>query len=325
MSARRLGTAAALLALASLPLWLTNSYYVNVASQILLYGVFALGLNVLVGYAGLVSLGHAGLLGIASYAAAILLAAGYGHFVAILGALVATVIGAALFAVLSLRATGIGFIMITLALGQIVWGLAYRWLSLTDGDNGINVTARPAPFGLSLDGATPFYYATLVVFLAVLVMVAVFVRSPFGASLKGTRDQPRRMSALGFHVWLIRFYACLFSGFISAVAGLLFLYYNQFISPHAISLTASAEALLMVISGGSGTLLGPIAGAALVVIIKNVASAYIERWNFLLGAIFVAIVIFMPEGFVPGSVRLLRWSWRAVRARPAALPAGGGQ
>ena len=325
MSARRLGTAAALLALASLPLWLTNSYYVNVASQILLYGVFALGLNVLVGYAGLVSLGHAGLLGIASYAAAILLAAGCGHFVAILGALVATVLGAAIFAVLSLRATGIGFIMITLALGQIVWGLAYRWLSLTNGDNGINVATRPAPFGISLASATAFYYATLVMFLLVLLAVAIFVRSPFGASLKGTRDQPRRMSALGFHVWLIRFYACLFSGFISAIAGLLFLYYNEFISPHAISLTASAEALLMVISGGTGTLLGPIAGAALVVIMKNVASAYIERWNFMLGAIFVAIVIFMPEGFVPGTVRVVRWSVRSLRARPAVLPAGGGQ
>jgi len=323
VSARAIGIAAALLLLATLPLWVAGTYYVNVASQILLYGVFALGLNVLVGYAGLVSLGHAGLLGIASYAAAILLAAGYGHFVAILGALVATVSGAAIFAVLSLRATGIGFIMITLALGQIVWGLAYRWLSLTNGDNGINVATRPAPFGISLASATAFYYATLVMFLLVLLAVAIFVRSPFGASLKGTRDQPRRMSALGFHVWLIRFYACLFSGFISAIAGLLFLYYNEFISPHAISLTASAEALLMVISGGTGTLLGPIAGAALVVIMKNVASAYIERWNFMLGAIFVAIVIFMPEGFVPGTVRMVRWSVRSLRARPAVLPAGG--
>jgi len=323
--ARAIGIAASLLLLATLPLWVAGTYYLNVASQILLYGVFALGLNVLVGYAGLVSLGHAGLLGIASYAAAILLAAGYGHFVAILGALVATVSGAAIFAVLSLRATGIGFIMITLALGQIVWGLAYRWLSLTNGDNGINVATRPAPFGISLASATAFYYATLVVFLLVLLAVAIFVRSPFGASLKGTRDQPRRMSALGFHVWLIRFYACLFSGFISAIAGLLFLYYNEFISPHAISLTASAEALLMVISGGTGTLLGPIAGAALVVIMKNVASAYIERWNFMLGAIFVAIVIFMPEGFVPGTVRMVRWSVRSLRARPAVLPAGGRQ
>ena len=320
MIARRLALAAALAALALLPLLVAGSYYVNVASQILIYAVFALGLNVLVGYAGLVSLGHAGIFGLASYVGAILLAAGTGHALAIAGALVVTLLGMAVFAALALRATGIGFVMITLALGQILWGLAYRWISLTNGDNGISVATRPAPFGLSLDRAGAFYYATLVVFLAAVAAVAIFARSPFGAALMGARDQPRRMTALGYHVWLIRFYACLFSGLLSGVAGLLFLYYNQFISPHALSLASSAEALLMVISGGSGTLLGPIAGAALVVVMKNVASAYIERWNLVLGAIFVAIVVFMPEGFVPGSVRLARW---ALRPRSHAVPVEG--
>src|SRR5260370_9938374 len=113
---------------------------------------------------------------------------------------------------------------------------------------------------------------------------------------------------------MIRFLAFLLSGFWSGVAGLLFLYYNQFVSPQAVALTASAEALLMVIAGGSGTLLGPVVGAGLVVVMKNVASAYIERWNFVLGAIFVAIVVFMPEGLVPGAARL----WRPATAPPAA-------
>jgi len=324
VTARRVALVLALAVVASLPAWMPGTYYVNVASQILLYAVFALGLNIIVGYGGLVSLGHAGLFGVAAYAAAILLQAGAGHIVAIAGALAATLFAAAIYAALSLRATGIGFVMITLALGQILWGLAYRWLSLTNGDNGISVASRPAPFGLSLDSAAGFYFATLAVFLAAVACCAVFVRSPFGASLRGARDQPRRMTALGYHVWLIRFYACLFSGLLSGVAGILFLYYNEFISPHAIQLSASAEALLMVISGGSGTLLGPIAGAALVVVMKNVASAYIERWNLVLGAIFVAIVIFMPEGFVPGSVRLARWGFAALRPRPA-VPARSGE
>jgi branched-chain amino acid transport system permease protein len=323
MSVRVLAAIIALAALATLPLWLADTYFVNVASQILLNAVFALGLNVIVGYGGLVSLGHAGLMGIAAYAGAILLQAGFGHGVAIVGALGFTLVGTALFAALALRATGIGFVMITLAIGQILWGLAYRWLSLTNGDNGINVATRPEPFGISLDGASAFYYATLATFLLCVLAVFVFTRSPFGVSLLGTRDQPRRMTALGYHVWLIRFYACLFSGFLSGVAGLLFLYYNEFVSPQSIQLSASAEALLMVISGGSGTLLGPIAGAALVVIMKNVASAYIERWNFVLGAIFVAIVIFMPEGFVPGSVRLARWGFKALKPRPAPVAAKG--
>src|SRR5205823_854626 len=160
--------------------------------------------------------------------------------------------------------------MITVALGQIVWGVAYRWISLTNGDNGIIITGRPNPLGLSLATPARFYWATLIVFVVAVVSMAIFVASPFGASVRGTRDQPRRMNALGYHVWMIRFLAFLFSAFWSGVAGLLYLYYNQFVSPQAVALTASAEALLMVIAGGSATLLGPIAGAGLVVVMKNV-------------------------------------------------------
>ena len=303
---KRVALAAALVLLATVPLWVSGTFYVNIASQILLYAIFALGVNVLAGYAGLVSLGHAGLFGIAAYAAAKILTNGYGHVGADLAALATTVVASAVFATLALRGTGLGFVMITVALGQIVWGVAYRWISLTNGDNGISVTGRPSPFGLSLASPRSFYWATFVVFLVAILSMAIFVASPLGAGVRGTRDQPRRMNALGYHVWMIRFVAFLFSGFWSGVAGLLYVYYHQFVSPQAVALTASAEALLMVISGGTGTLLGPIVGAALVVVIKNVASAYIERWNFVLGAIFVVIVVFMPEGLVPGVVRLAR-------------------
>ena len=325
MTGRNLALALAFVALLTVPYWMPGVYYVNVSSQILFYAIFAVGLNILVGYGGLVSLGHAGLFGIAAYAAGYLLQTGFGHTTAILGALVVSLGATAIFAALALRATGIGFIMITLALGQIIWGLAYRWISLTGGDNGINVKARPAPFGFDLGSPSTFYYTCLFVFLVSVVAVTIFVRSPFGASLKGTRDQPRRMNALGYHVWAIRFWACLLSGLLTAVAGILFVYYTQFISPQTTSLTASAEVLLMVIAGGPATLLGPIVGAALVVIVKNVVSGYIERWNFLLGAIFVAIVILMPEGLVPGTVRLWRQGWRALARRRSIVIAGGAE
>src|SRR5262249_3895470 len=192
-----------------------------------------------------------------------------------------------------------------------LWGLAYRWISLTGGDNGLNVKTRPEPFGYSLADVNTFYYSTLIVFLLSIAAMTVFVRSPLGAALKGTRDQPRRMNALGYHVWAIRFYACMFSGLLTSISAILFVYYTQFISPQTLALTSSAEVLLMVISGGAGTLLGPIVGAALVVVVKTVVSGFIERWNFLLGAIFVAIVILMPEGLVPGTVRL----WRVARGK----------
>jgi len=318
---RRAALAAAMVILVAVPLWVGGTYYVNIASQILFYAIFALGVNVLAGYAGLVSLGHAGLFGIAAYAGARIMNDGHGHLAVTTGALALTLVAAAIFAVLALRGTGLGFVMITVALGQIVWGVAYRWISITNGDNGIAIRGRPSPLGVSLATPAGFYWATLAVFLVALASMAVFVASPFGASLRGTRDQPRRMNSLGYHVWMIRFLAFLFSGFWSGVAGLLYLYYNQFVSPQAVALTASAEALLMVIAGGTATLLGPIIGAVLVVVMKNVASAYIERWNFVLGAIFVVIVVFMPEGLVPGTQRLWRWA-RAAASGPRVSAAG---
>jgi branched-chain amino acid transport system permease protein len=314
MNGRLFALGIALVALATLPYWMTGIYYINVASQILFYAIFALGLNVLVGYAGLVSLGHAGLFGVTAYVTGYMLQLGFGHPIAILVALVIGMMSMAIYAALSLRSTGIGFIMITLALGEILWGLAYRWISLTGGDNGLSLRTRPEPFGFSMSDVNTFYYATLIIFLLSLAAVTVFVRSPLGAALMGTRDQPRRMNALGYHVWAIRFCACLFSGLITSVSAILFVYYTQFISPQTLALTASAEVLLMVISGGAGTLLGPIVGAGLVVTVKTVVSGFLERWNFLLGAIFVAIVILMPEGLVPGSARLWRLAWRK-RAR----------
>jgi branched-chain amino acid transport system permease protein len=312
----------ALFGLTTVPFWVGNSYYVDVASQILLFGVFALALNVLVGYGGLVSLGHAGLFAVSGYTAALMLQADFGHAAAIVGAMLVTILTSAAFAVLALRSTGIGFLMITLALGQILWGVAYRWADLTNGDNGVSISTRPSPFGISLADAPSFFYATLVVFLVALAAMAAFERSPFGASLCGTRDQARRMTALGYNVWLIRFLAFLFSGFWCAVAGLLYLYNKQFISPQVSALQASAEVLLMVISGGTATLLGPIAGAAIVVIMKYVVSAYVVRWNLVLGVIFVAIISFMPEGLVPGSVRIWgfvrrRWRTKGAARKPA--------
>ncbi len=309
-----------LFALAALPYWAVNSYYIDVASQILLFAIFALALNVLVGYGGLVSLGHAGLFAVSAYTGALMLQAGYGHAAAIGAAVLATLAASAVFAVLALRSTGIGFLMITLALGQILWGIAYRWADLTNGDNGISIHARPAPFGLSLADAPSFYYATLVIFLAALAAMAAFERSPFGASLRGTRDQARRMTAVGYNVWLIRFLAFQFSGFWCSVAGLLYLYNKQFIGPQAATLQSSAEVLLMVISGGAATLLGPVTGAAIVVAMKYVVSAYVVRWNLVLGVIFVAIISFMPEGLAPGVVRL----WKRLFSPPPLAGEGSG-
>lgn len=297
--------AALVLLLLCLPLLGAGVYYTNIASQVLIAALFAVSLNLLVGYAGLTSLGHAGYLGLSAYTSAwLMLNLGWGHLAAAGAALGATTAMAALFGLIALRATGISFLMITLAMGQVLWGLAYRWTSVTGGDNGLSGLTRPHPFGLSLDDATHFYYFTLLIFLSVWALVAVWVGSPFGASVRGTKDQPRRMSALGFNVWLIRWITFVISGFLGAVAGLMYVYYHQFISPHSLSLANSAEMLLMVIAGGAGTLSGPLVGAALVLLLKNVASAYIDRWIMVLGFVFILIVVFIPGGIVSGIARL---------------------
>jgi branched-chain amino acid transport system permease protein len=280
---------------------------VNLASQVLIAAIFAMSLNLLVGFGGLTSLGHAAYLGVAAYATAWLtLHTGLGPLAAGAVALAITTGMAAVYGLLALRASGLSFLMITLALGQILWGLAYRWVNVTGGDNGLSGLARPMPFGIDLKGAVAFYYFTLAAFAVAFACIALVARSPFGASLQGARDQPRRMSALGHNVWLVRWVAFLLAGFWGAVSGVLYVYYNNYISPHALSLTHSAEVLLMVIAGGPATLLGPVIGAALVVLMKNVMSAYVERWTLLLGVVFVLIVLFLPEGLVPGVRRLYR-------------------
>ena len=285
-----------------------GEFYINLASQILIFAVFAASINLLLGYGGLATLGHASYLGVAAYISALIgLKLGLGHWVAAPAALAGTTLMACLFGLVALRASGLGFLMLTLAMSQVLWGTAYRWVSLTDGDNGLRGLTRP--FGL--DAAAPFYYFVLVVSAASIWLMARYVASPLGVALKGTRDQPRRMSALGHHVWLVRWLTFVYAGFWGGVSGLLFVYYHKYIHPVSLSLTNSAEGLLAVIAGGSGTLGGPLVGAAIVMLLKNWVSAYVERWNMLLGFVFVVIVVFMPEGVVPGMRRL----WRRFASR----------
>ncbi|QDM16037.1 branched-chain amino acid ABC transporter permease [Tardiphaga sp. vice352] len=291
--------------LIALPLF-SGDFYVNLSTQVLIAVIFAMSLNMLVGYGGMTSLGHATYMGLASYIVAILTTQyGMGNGAAALISIVGTTICAALFGLLALRATGLGFLMITLAMSQVLWGLAYRMTGFTNGDNGISGITRPLPFGISLEGPAEFYWFTLIVSAFAFGAMAIFVMSAFGSSLKGVRDQPRRMAALGFNPWMIRWITFIYAGFWAGIAGLLYVYYHKYIHPTSLSITNSAEGLLGVIAGGSGTLGGPVVGAALVSLLKNYASAYIERWNMLLGIIFLLIVLFMPTGIVPGARKLL--------------------
>jgi branched-chain amino acid transport system permease protein len=304
-----LATVVAALILLALPWVAANDFYINLASQILIYAVFALSINVLSGLGGLQSLGHGVYLGGAAYAYIIFIDAGLNAFTASVATLLCGVAAAAVFGVLALRAAGLGFLMITLALGQIVWGMAYRWISLTGGDNGLRLPARPSPFGIDLTAAVPFYYFTCIAFVIAFFCLWRLSQSPFGASLRGTRDQARRMGMLGHNVWMIRWLAILIAGFWGTAAGLLYVYYYQFVSPPVLALQKHAEVLLMAILGGVSAFTGPIVGAIIITLVKNLVSSYVERWNTLLGLIFVIVIMFMPDGLVPGCKRL----WQRYR------------
>jgi branched-chain amino acid transport system permease protein len=290
-----------LLFLALLPL-VSGEYFVNLGSQILIAVIFASSLNLLVGYAGLTSLGHASYLGLSAYISALLsIKMGLGHSVTAPASLLLTTLIGMVFGWIALRATGLGFLMLTLALSQIVWGLGYRWVSVTNGDNGLSGLTRPHPFGIDLDISNNFYWFALAITSLCIYMIQLMIRSPFGASIRGTRDQARRMSALGYNVWAIRWTTFVIASFLGAVSGLLYVYFHKYIHPSVMAITVSAEALLCVIAGGAGTLVGPLLGALVVVVLKNYASAYVERWNMLLGMVFLIIVIFMPAGLVSAS------------------------
>jgi branched-chain amino acid transport system permease protein len=287
-------------ALIVLPLVLP-SYQVSLATQILIFSVLAMSIDVLAGYAGRTTLGHGAIFGTSTYVVIYWTAVlGGSVWIGIaLGILAATLL-AALFALLAIRTSGVYFLLLTLALGMIVWGLCLRWTSVTGGENGLRGNGRPE----FIADHVSFYYAVLLVVAPVTLAMWRFVHSPFGLTLRGIRDSESRMRSLGYNVPLHLFIAFVASGFFAGVAGALYALFNNFVSPSTVQLSQSVTALLMAITGGVGTLLGSFVGATLIISLENAVSAFTARWPTVLGVTFVLIMIFAPEGVV-GRVGIL--------------------
>lgn len=287
-------TAASLLPLA------LSEYYLGLVIQSMIYAIFAMSLDILLGYTGLPSLGHAAYFGVAAYTIGVLSLKVTNQFGLVLASgLGATIAISAIFGLMAVRTHGAYFLIITLALAQVLWGVAFKWRSLTGGDDGLPGIPRPSlgvPFPLWNN--TNFYLFILVIFVLVTAILYVFVRSPFGLALKGVRESETRMQALGYNIWLYKYLAFIIAGFFAGLAGILYTYYNGFVSPADLSIVLSAEVLLMVILGGAGTLFGPALGAAVIVFLENIISAQTQRWLLILGALYVAVVLFTPHGIV---------------------------
>jgi branched-chain amino acid transport system permease protein len=291
------GAVAVLALLAALPV-LLREYYVALTTKMLIFALFAMSLDLLLGYTGLASLGHAAYFGIASYTVALLiLRAGVNSGLAFPAALAAAAVTGALFAPLALRARGSYFLMITFALSQVVWSIAFGWRTLTNGDDGMPNIVRPH-FLVSLDSTVPFYYFALVVVAIAALLLAAIVKSPFGRALRGIRESESRMQALGFDVWRYQYVAFVLSAFFAGIAGALYAYYNRFVGPEYLYVIQSAEALIMVILGGAGTLIGPAIGAALIVFLEDFISSMTEHWVLVLGVIYVLVSLFAPRGLI---------------------------
>jgi branched-chain amino acid transport system permease protein len=291
-----------------------SSFLLTLLTQALIYGILAMSLDIILGYTGLASLGHAAYFGVGAYSVGILSTRyGAAFGITLPAGILLAVLVAAIFGTVALRATGVYFLMITLALGMIVWGLAHRWVTMTQGDNGISAISRPdlgLPWSLSL--SIPFYYFALAGFLIAFWILCVIVRSPFGQTLVGIRESESRMRTLGYHVWLHKYIGFVIAGGLGGFAGVLWAYYNGFVSPVDLQLATSVEVLLMVALGGRGSLIGPALGAGIIVLLKNLVSVYTHRWLLILGAVYILTIVYAPEGILGAIKRRTKVKPRAV-------------
>ncbi|OQP03871.1 branched-chain amino acid ABC transporter permease [Geobacillus sp. 46C-IIa] len=281
-------------------------FYLNLLAEILVLAVFALSLNVLVGYTGLVSLGHAAFFGIGAYASALLAKEWSPQF--LLTLLASVLIAAAASAVIGLfcvKADGFYFLMLTLAFSQMIYSFVHQSTTITGGSNGLSGLPSPMLGTIDLSNPVFLYYSIVLVFVVVYIVLGLIVKSPFGHVLIGIRENEMRMKAMGYNTALYKYIAFIIAGAIGGISGALYSNLNGFVSPNDVYWTMSGSVLIMVLIGGAGTMVGPVLGAAFIVILETIVSSYTTVWTMIIGIIFILFVVFMPQGLV-GFARLFQ-------------------
>jgi branched-chain amino acid transport system permease protein len=290
------GLACVMLAVAALLPWLI---YPVVATDIILWGVCALGFDLLFAFAGLLSFGQAAYWGTAAYITGVLVSKfglpGWAGFV--MGAAASTVLGLG-FGFIIAQKKGIYFSMITFAFAEIVYFVVNQFPRYTGGEDGLHDILRGQIFGLSLANDRVFYYVALIFVVLMVLFVLRILRSPFGISLVGARENERRMLSVGYNIYLIRVQAYALSAFIISVAGALYALNHQFVSLEAVYWRASGEPIMMTLLGGAGTIFGPFLGAGIVLLIRNVLSTITDSGSLVLGSLFVVIVLVFRRGIL---------------------------
>ena len=275
-----------------------DTFYTKFATRIVIFGMAALAVDILLGYTGLVSLGHAAFFGIGAYATGMLVNAGIDSaFLVVPLAIVAGTIGAFVIGALSLRTTGLYFIMITLAFAQMLYYVAQSLRSY-GGTDGFAVNSRPTYAGLiDPNDEVAFYYVCLGLLVVVMFLCARFLRAEFGVVLRGGRDNAVRIEAVGFPAYRYRLVAFGISGGLAALAGALMATLNQYVAPPGMmNWEISGELLVMVIFGAAGTLLGPIVGAAVYLFFAEILAELTEHWMIIFGPILLLRVLLVKDG-----------------------------
>lgn len=304
MAPARIAFVLAALAVALAVPFFAGPFWTGLLTQMLIFGLLALSVDLLLGHAGLFSLTHASFFAVSAYTVAILQVR-YGVPTALAapaGILAGTLLGA-IFG-LSVRTRGVYFILITIAMGYVVWGVAVRWSSFTGGDNGVTNVPFPSVGAVGITSHTGYYYFVLAVIVLCGIFYRVLARSPFGLGLRGIKGSETRMKSLGYKTGLHLYVAFVLSAAIASLAGVLYVYYNRFVNPVASSFPISVEAALMAIVGGSGTIVGPFLGAGVVLGLRNWVSSFLEMHHAIMGVVFIATVLWAPDGLVGLASRL---------------------
>ena len=298
----RLAAFALLVALVAVFPKLAGNYPVKLLEEILIWGIFAMSLDLIMGFAGMVSFGHSAFFGVGGYVAALALTHwGANPVNALLLPAAAAALAALVIGYFSIRVSGVYFIMLTLAFSQMFYAVTFQvaWLGAEDGIVGV---PRPRISGLDLGQAMAFHLYLVVLAALVALFLWRVVRSPFGHVLRGIHENEARMQAVGYAVARYKLAAFVIAGTVAGVAGALYSQLVGSITPDAFLWTTSGEALLMVIIGGTGTLGGSLLGAAAFILLQSLVSSYTERWMLLLGMTFIVFVLFAPGGIV-GTLR----------------------
>jgi branched-chain amino acid transport system permease protein len=268
-------------------------FYAGLTVKILLLAIFAMSLDILLGYTGLFSFGHVIGWGVGGYTVGILVSLNLLHnFWALLGLglLIAFCLNAIL-GFLALRTSALYFALVTLSFAELLRSVALKWRDFTGGVDGISGIPKPWEMG-----EISFYYFVLAFFLLCLVLMRLLVDSRFGQVLVGIRENEPRMQLMGYNTWIYKYLALLFTGVMATIAGVLFCYDTGYVGPGDLGFGLSGQGLLMVLIGGMGTLVGPFIGAVVLVILSDILSTYSSHWMFILGTIFVLSVLIIPKG-----------------------------